>query len=169
MPESPAYYQHRFETVEQYLHHRTPYRMVDSIEKISHDRIETSAIVAAEAFYMPGHFPGAPIVPGAMMQEMTTQSAGILIAAEHNPMEDFDTSDPNANEFALGVLVRINHARFRGFARPGDKLSIVVELIEREANCFQFVGRVIKDGNAIMKNGFQLANIPSAQLVGTQV
>ncbi|OYP34044.1 3-hydroxyacyl-ACP dehydratase FabZ family protein [Rhodopirellula sp. MGV] len=164
--QSTRYFQHRFPKVEQYLHHRAPYLLVESISEISRDRIETEAVVGTETFYSAGHFPGAPVLPGALMQEVTTQSAGILIAAEYNPMESFDTSDPGVNEFALGVLVRVNHAKYRGFARPGDRLKVIVELTDQLANCFEFRGRVLKGETAIMDNGFQLANILSSTLVG---
>ncbi|WP_149495961.1 3-hydroxyacyl-ACP dehydratase FabZ family protein [Roseiconus lacunae] len=163
---SPSTFQHRFPTVEEYLHHRPPYLLVESIVEIRSDQIVTASSVSADSFYSAGHFPGAPILPGALMQEMTTQSAGILIAAEHNPMEHFDTSDPFANEMALGVLVRVNWAKYRGFARPGDRLRIRVELLDRVANRFDFRGTVSSGEATILKNGFQLANVPSQSLQG---
>ncbi|MEM0925491.1 MAG: hypothetical protein AAGJ83_05595, partial [Planctomycetota bacterium] len=79
------YHQHRFDSVEDYLHHRPPYLMVDRIVSIESRTITTGLTVRDDAFYITGHFPGAPILPGAMMQEMSTQSAGILIAACYNP------------------------------------------------------------------------------------
>lgn len=140
--------------------------MVDGIKSIAQDRIETFATVKSDAFFIAGHFPGAPILPGAMMQEMSTQSAGILIAAKYNPMETFDTHDPFFNESALGVLVRVKHARYRGFARPGDRLAINVDLKEIVGNVFEFVARIECGANTIMRNQFQLSNIPSETLRG---
>lgn len=140
--------------------------MVDSIESIGQDSIRTVATVQPDAFFVAGHFPGAPILPGAMMQEMSTQSAGILIAAKYNPMESFDTHDPFFNEFALGVLVRVKHARYRGFARPGDELHITVQLKEIVVNVFEFTGQITRGESTIMRNQFQLTNIPSKTLRG---
>ncbi len=162
------YFQHRFDRIEDYLHHRSPYLMVDKIVSIGEKEIVTSSIIQLDAFYLTGHFPGAPIVPGAMMQEMTTQSAGILIAANYNPMQTFDTSDPYANEYALGVLVKVKQARYRGFARPGDELKITVSLAEKVSEVFDFTGKIEFDGKVICKNRFQLTNIPSTILRGTE-
>lgn len=161
-------FKHRFDHVEDYLHHRHPYLMVRSIDTITDGSVETSMQVTGEEFFMKGHFPGASIVPGAMLQEMTTQSAGILIAAEFNPMEEFDTHDPFFNEYALGVLMRVRGSRFRGFARPGDTLHAHIELADRLADVFEFKGRITLDGKTIMSNSFQLANILSKTLQGTQ-
>ena len=160
------YYQHRFDNVEDYLHHRSPYLMVEKIVAIKSTEIITEKAVSEDEFFIRGHFPGAPIFPGAMMQELTTQSAGILIAAEHNPMEEFNTGDPFFNEFALGVLVKLKQARFKGFARPGDRLTVTTVLNDHVSDVFDFSATVSVDGQTIMRNGFQLMNIRSKVLQG---
>lgn len=159
-------YQHNFANVTDYLHHREPYLMVGSIELIGDRSIETSTRVTGKEYFISGHFPGSPIVPGAMLQEMTTQSAGILLAARFNPMREFNTHDPFFNEYALGVLVRVKGARYRSFARPGDILHTHVELIDQVGEIFEFKGRILLDGKVIMNNSFQLANILSKTLQG---
>ena len=162
MPE----YQHHFTRVEDYLHHRPPYLMIDRIVSIEPTTILTERTITGEDFFIRGHFPGAPILPGAMMQEMSTQSAGILIAARYNPMPVFNTHDPYFNEYALGVLVKVNQARFRGFARPGDTIQARVELQERVGTMFDFTASLMIGTRVIMRNRFQLTNILSAVLQG---
>ncbi|TWU48616.1 3-hydroxyacyl-[acyl-carrier-protein] dehydratase FabZ [Rubripirellula tenax] len=161
-----TYHQHQFDRVEDYLHHRSPYLLVKAIESIAPTEIVTRASVDADAFFITGHFPGAPILPGAMMQEMTTQSAGILIAAKYNPMQDYNTHDPFFNEYALGVLVKIKNARYRGFARPGDDLKITITLKEVIGDTFDFAGSIEVLGKVVLRNAFQLTNIPSKVLQG---
>jgi 3-hydroxyacyl-[acyl-carrier-protein] dehydratase len=159
-------YQHRFEKVEDYVHHRPPYLLVDTIVSIEPTEIVTERNISGEEFFIRGHFPGAPIFPGAMMQELTTQSAGILIAAEHNPMSEFNTDDPFFNEYALGVLVKIKQARYKGFARPGDTLTVKVSLNDQVSEVFDFSATVSVGEKTIMRNGFQLMNIKSNVLQG---
>ena len=159
-------YQHNLKTVEDYLHHRSPYLMLQSIDRIEEEFVECGYSVSGNEHFVTGHFPGAPIVPGAILQEMTTQAAGVLIAARHNPMEKFNTHDPFFNEYALGVLVKVTHSRFRGFARPGDRLKIRIKLTERFENLFEFRGKVHKRNKLIMSNVFRLANIRSETLQG---
>jgi 3-hydroxyacyl-[acyl-carrier-protein] dehydratase len=160
-------YRHDLDRVEDYLHHRPPYLAVDRIISIAEDRIVTGKTLSEQEFYFPGHFPGAPIMPGAMMQEVTTQSAGILIAARHNPMPEYNTADPTFNRYALGVLVKVQGARYRGFARPGDTLTATVTLSERVGELFDFTATVVIGERTILRNRFQLTNIESATLIGS--
>ena len=160
------YFEHQFDSVDKYLHHRGQYSLVDEIVSINKDQIITKTTVNAENFYIQGHFPGAPILPGAMMQELTTQSAGILIAAKYNPMQEYKTEDPFFNEYALGVLVKVHNARYRGFARPSDELEVIVSLTDKIAEMFDFSAKIQCQGKTIMQNGFRLSNIPSKTLQG---
>ena len=162
------YFQHRFDSVQDYLHHRPPYLMVEEIESIEGDRIETAKVVSENLEFLKGHFPGAPVFPGAMMQEFLTQSAGILIAANYNPMEDYRTSDPDFNRYALGVLVKVERARYRRFARPGDRMRAEVRLLESIGTLFEFSGRIRIEQNEIMSIRFTLANIESVDLNGSE-
>ena len=160
------YYSHDFDSVEKYLHHRKPYLLIDRVVSVDDQSVVTSAKITGEEFFIQGHFPGAPILPGAMMQEMSTQSAGVLIAARYNPMEVFKTEDPFFNEYALGVLVKVKNARFRGFARPGDELEIKVTLDAKVSEVFDFKCQITAAGKKIMQNEFQLTNILSKTLQG---
>lgn len=161
-------YHHDLPSIEDYLHHRAPYLLIQTIESIEDRSVRTTAYISGDEGFCTGHFPGTAIVPGAMMQEMTTQTAGVLIAARFNPHPpgQFNTHDPFFNEYALGVLIRVKGARYRGFARPGETLHITVDLAEQQGDMFEFRGRITVDGRTIMSNQFQLANIPSLTLQG---
>lgn len=160
------FHQHEFDSVEGYLHHRAPYLMVDRIIEVASLEIRTEKKITGDEFFLAGHFPGAPVFPGAMMQELTTQSAGILIASKFNPMKEFNTDDPHFNEYALGVLVKVTQSRFKGFARPGDTLCVHVVLDERVSNVFDFSANIRVGDATIMRNRFRLMNIESKTLVG---
>ena len=101
-----------------------------------------------------------------MMQELTTQTAGILIAAHYNPMRNYKTEDPFFNDYALGVLVKVKRARYKGFARPGDLLTVTVVLNDHLNEVFDFSATISVNGKSIMRNGFQLMNIKSQVLQG---
>ena len=162
------FHQHNFERIEDYLHHRPPYLLVEEIAEMGDESITTIATVSDDAFFIQGHFPGTSILPGAMMQEMSTQSAGILIAGRFNPMSEYNTHDPFFNEYALGVLVKVKFSRFKGFARPGDRLTIHIQLEERIDQVFDFAGRIKVEDKTVMQNRFQLTNILSKTLQGVE-
>ncbi len=146
------YYNHQFNDVEDYLHHRAPYLLVDRIISITEEAVQTEKVITGKEFFVQGHFPGAAIFPGAMMQELSTQSAGILIAANFNPMPEFNTHDPHFNKYALGVLVRVKNAKFKGFAKPGDTLITEVSLNDHTANFFDFRATIRVEEKTIMQN-----------------
>jgi 3-hydroxyacyl-[acyl-carrier-protein] dehydratase len=161
-------YEHEFPRVEDYLHHRPPYLLVRRIVAVEAAEIRTETTLTGEEFFLQGHFPGAPVMPGAMMQELSTQTAGILIAARYNPQREYDTHDPFFNAYALGVLVKVHHARYRGFARPGQTLQVRAVLEERVGDLFDFSATIRVEDRVIMRNGFQLTNIRSAALRGDE-
>lgn len=144
------------------LHHRYPYLLIDRVVEHSSTTIHVEKSSVASDFYLSGHFPGAPVVPGAMMQEMTTQAAGLLIAEYYSPVPDYDSEKTQGH--ALGVLRSIHHAKYKSFARPEDKLHIKVELLQHIDNSFRFKAHIEVDGNKIMFNEFTLVNISDEKL-----
>ena len=161
-----AEHHHHFDRVEDYLHHRPPYLMIDRVISVDETSVETEKRITGEEFFLKGHFPGVAIFPGAMMQEMSTQSGGVLIAARYNPMSEYNTHDPQFNPFALGVLVRVHRAKYLGFARPGDVLRASVTLNDRVGSIFDFSSTLRVGDGVIMKNQFRLTNIPTEKLYG---
>jgi 3-hydroxymyristoyl/3-hydroxydecanoyl-(acyl carrier protein) dehydratase len=77
-------------------------------------RIETSKTVAGLDDVFADHFPGYPVLPGALIVEAFAQAAQLLIAVSH----DFA---------AVGRLRRLSRAAFRHPVRPGDRLAIRCE------------------------------------------
>lgn len=146
------------------LHHRKPYLLIDEVIAHSNTMIHVTSTPVVEDYYLQGHFPGAPVVPGAMMQEMTTQAAGLLISEYYSPVPDYDSNATQGH--ALGVLRSIHHAKYKSFARPQDTLHIKVELLQQLSNSFRFKGNIEINGNKIMFNEFTLVNISDEKLKG---
>ncbi len=158
------YYSHELTNVEDYLHHRPPYLLVDKILSVNACEVRTEKLITGDEFFLSGHFPGAAVFPGAMLQEFTTQSAGILIAESFNPMPQYNTHDPHFNPIALGVLVQVKKSKFQRFAKPGDLLQGHIQLIEHTESVFDFRGKIEVEGQVIMRNEFRLANVESKLL-----
>lgn len=76
--------------------------------------IETLRNVNATEDVFADHFPGFPILPGALLVEAFGQAAQLLIAL--------------SSDFArVGRLTRVHRGAFRHFVRPGDQLRIRCE------------------------------------------
>lgn len=145
------------------LHHRPPYLMVDEVTSLTENSISALKTPKLEEHYIQGHFPGAHVVPGAMMQEMSTQTAGILITKMHSPIENYHSEQTKG--YALGVLKKVNWARYKNFAKPDKAIQINVKLVEKLDNLFEFEAILTQDDKWIMKNSFQLVNIADTPLL----
>ena len=150
--------------IQKRLHHRAPYLLIDEVVEHSDKHLHARKLSTQNDFFQAGHFPGAPVVPGAMMQEMTTQAAGLLIAEYYSPVADYDSEKTKG--FALGVLRAIHQAKYKKFVRPQDELDIKVELLEKVENLFRFKAFIEVRGEKIMSNEFSLVNISDASLMG---
>jgi 3-hydroxyacyl-[acyl-carrier-protein] dehydratase len=146
------------------LHHRPPYLLINDVLEHSAKQLTAVSLPTGDEFYLKGHFPGTPVVPGAMMQEMTTQAAGLLITEHHSPVADYDSETTKG--WALGVLRAVHNAKFKSFARPGDRLVIKVELLDHVDSVFRFKGKIEVEGTTIMFNEFSLVNIDEEKLRG---
>ncbi len=144
--------------VKKLLHHRDPYLMVDRVIEISPEYIHSQKDMSSHVI-TGGHFPGAPIVPGAMLQEMCTQAAGVMISKFHAPVEDYDSEKTKG--YALGVLSEIKNAKFVGMTRPDQVIDIKVKLENKQRSRFDFTAVVFQDGESRAAISFQLVNIPS--------
>ncbi len=148
--------------IQELLHHRSPYLLLDEVKSITKNQIHTNKFLTGDEYFFKGHFPGAPILPGAMMQEMTTQTAGILLTKYYSPVENYNSNTTKGH--AIGVLKKVNFAKYKKFARPGDQLEIKAELLDQFDNIFEFKSTITINKNVIMKNSFQLMNISDKHL-----
>jgi 3-hydroxyacyl-[acyl-carrier-protein] dehydratase len=144
------------------LHHRPPYLMVSEVIEHSPEQITTLKQHEGDEGHLTGHFPGHPVVPGAMMQELCTQSAGILLTVHHSPVKDYDSRTTKGH--ALGVLHKVKNARYLKMASPQRPLTAQVELVHSIDNLFEFKARVLQDENLVAKMTFQLLNLSDSVL-----
>jgi len=146
------------------LHHRPPYLLIHNLIASTPDELSAASTFTGDEFFLQGHFPGTPVVPGAMMQEMTTQAGGLLITLHHSPVPDYHSE--RTKGWALGVLRAVHMAKYKSFARPLDELTISVKLLDQIEDAFRFSGKIECAGKKIMMNEFTLVNISEDKLTG---
>ncbi|MFT5288786.1 MAG: 3-hydroxyacyl-[acyl-carrier-protein] dehydratase [Planctomycetota bacterium] len=150
------------ESVKVLLHHREPYLMVDRVDALTPEAVTGVKVHRGDEPYLKGHFPGAPIVPGAMLQELCTQSAGVLITKHHAPVANYDSETTKG--YALGVLSKVEHAKFLGIVKTDRDVVAEVRLVERLGSLFKFNAKVFQDGILKAKLCFKLANVSDSHL-----
>lgn len=109
------------EDIKKILPHREPMLLLDSVEFV--DGISVGEyVIKGEEWFLQGHFPSKPIVPGVMLCEMMAQSSCMLMA---------DRIDGKLTLFA-----GMDKVRFRDVAEPGDRLRFECELEAEKAGFF---------------------------------
>ena len=136
------------------LHHRPPYLQIEDYEEIKENKIKIKRTLKKATFYFAGHFPGAPVVPGAMMCEMLFQSSCLLLSKLQKQ-----------KDMAIGVVTKIKNAKFKGFLRPGDDITLEVEVLAQVGDQFQMKGVILKGEAQVAVVTFNCANIPSEKLL----
>ncbi len=144
------------------LHHRPPYLLVDEVIEISSQNITAIRTANENDFFIKGHFPGAPVVPGAMIQEMCTQSAGILITKFYSPVNNYNSDKTKGH--ALGVLSKVYSAKYNGFIRANKVITIKIELTDHLSDAFRFKAQVFQDNEKRASLQFRLVNISDEHL-----
>ena len=141
------------EEIKTLLHHREPYLMVDQVHEIDETHIKTTKEARLEEPYLQGHFPNMPVVPGAMLQEFCTQSAGILMTKYYSGVEDYHSEKTKG--YAIGVLNKVESAKYYSVCKPG-LIEAEVILKESQDNLFKFKAKVTQKGNLMAKLNFNL-------------
>ena len=119
------------------LPHREPMLLIDELYDI---KKLTSAIgvvnVKSDSFFVQGHFPGQPVMPGVLIVEAFGQSAAALTA--HG-------IDKSTYENKLVFLMGVEKARFRNPVMPNCKLLLKIEAIRSHGRVWKYKGEAFVD------------------------
>lgn len=103
--------------LEAILPHRDPFLLIDEVIELEPGkRAVARKTVRADEWYLAGHFPGRPIMPGVLMVEGLAQTGAVIVL----------TQEEHRGKMVL--FGGINDIRFKRVVEPGDTLEYVCEL-----------------------------------------
>ena len=102
------------------LPHRYPFLLVDRVLELEADRILAVKNVTINEPFFPGHFPGAPVMPGVLIVEAMAQAGGLLMLHDREDRHE-----------CLVLFAGIDNCRFRRPVVPGDQLLLELKVVKR--------------------------------------
>ena len=114
------------------LPHREPMLLIDELVDIVKLKSATAIMnVSKKSFFVDGHFPGNPVMPGVLIVEAFGQAAAALTA--HG-------IDKKEYENKLVFLMSIDKARFRNPIIPDCKLELKIEAVRSHGRVWKYKG-----------------------------
>ena len=119
------------------LPHREPMLLIDELHDIKKLTSATAILhVKKNSFFVEGHFPNNPVMPGVLIVESFGQAAAALTA--HG-------LDKSTYENKLVFLMGIEKARFRNPVIPNCKLILKIEAIRSHGRVWKYKGEAFVD------------------------
>ena len=131
------------EEIKKILPHRDDMLLIDEAEIVD-GKAHAKRKITGEEFFLRGHFPGNPFVPGVILCEILAQSTCVLLA---------DTMDDSVTPYFSGL----NNVKFKHPVKPGDTVETECE-ITRSKGVFYFAsGKGFVDGKLCVSADFSFA------------
>ena len=118
--------------IKKLLPHREPMLLIDKLINIVPLKSATGIVnVKKGSFYLEGHFPDQPVMPGVFIVEAFGQAAAALTA--HG-------IDPKEYKNKLVYLMGVDKARFRHPVMPDCELCLDIEAIRSHGKVWKYKG-----------------------------
>lgn len=105
--------------LKQILPHREPMLLIDEASRTEDGKAIGTYTVRGDEFFLQGHFPDNPIVPGVIQLEMMAQTCAVLMVQD---------GEQEGEEKKQTFYTGINKVRFRSIVKPGDTLRFECEI-----------------------------------------
>ena len=125
------------------LPHRANMLLLDDAESLEGGAVGHYT-VRGDEFFLKGHFPGNPIVPGVILCEILAQSACVLLKEV-------------IREGQLAVYTGLNNVKFRSSVKPGDRIETRCRVKRVKHPFYFFEGTATVDGRRCVSAEFSVA------------
>jgi 3-hydroxyacyl-[acyl-carrier-protein] dehydratase len=120
------------------LPHREPMLLINELRNIKKLFSATAIVnVRKDSFFVQGHFPENPVMPGVLIVEAFGQAAAALTA---------QGIDKSTYENKLVFLMGIEKARFRNPVIPDCSLELNIEAIRSHGRVWKYKGEAFVEG-----------------------
>lgn len=104
------------EGIKKVLPHREPFLLIDTIESMDENKVTGTKYVTADEFWVPGHFPQEPVMPGVLICEAIAQTGAYYVLSKPEYLGK------------IAYFGRMDKVRFKNKVVPGDTLRLEVTI-----------------------------------------
>jgi 3-hydroxyacyl-[acyl-carrier-protein] dehydratase len=103
--------------IEAIIPHREPFLLIDEVTLLEPgSRVIARKAVRPDEWYLAGHFPGRPVMPGVLIVEAMAQAGAVAVLSEAE------------NKGRIAFFAGIDDVRFKRVVEPGDELELTCDL-----------------------------------------
>ncbi len=125
------------------LPHRDNMLLVDESEVAGDNLAKGRYKIKGDEFFLQGHFPGNPVVPGVILCEIMAQTSCVLLADKCS----------GATPFFSGL----NNVKFKKVVRPGDTLEVESTIVKSREPFYFAQAKGYVDGKLCVSAEFSFA------------
>lgn len=131
------------EEIMKIIPHRDDMLLLDSVIINESGEAEGSYLVTGEEFFLRGHFPGNPIVPGVILCEIMAQTSCALFGG--------------VADNTVPMYTGLNNVRFRGSVKPGDTVKTFCKIVNHKSIFYFCEGKVLVGDKVCVTAEFSFA------------
>jgi len=136
--------------IEAILPHREPFLLIDEVLELEPgERVVALKHVREDEWYLRGHFPGRPVMPGVLIVEAMAQTGAVAVLSEEE------------NRGRLALFAGIDDTRFKRIVEPGDVLQLECTLEQVRGPIGKGKARATVDGQLAARGTLTFAVEPS--------
>lgn len=139
------------EEIKKFLAHREPMLLVDRMEVDAEKYVHGEYLVKGDEFFLQGHFPGHPTVPGVILCEIMGQCSSLLVK---------DQLAEGRTPFFTGM----DGVRFKNSVYPGDLIEITGHITNHKSVFYYIEATATVGGKLCASATFSFALIDNSKV-----
>lgn len=134
-----------------FLPHRSPMLLVDRMDVDDNGAVHGEYTIKGDEFFLQGHFPGMPVVPGVILCEIMGQCSSLLVLDE-------------LTQDKVTMFTGIDKVRFKHPVYPGDKIEVEATLVSKRSSLFYISAKATVGGKLCVSGVLSVALVEKTKV-----